>query len=287
MTMTRLVSLPAWMCGLRRTSEPQADPVEVSHQRKVYENGFYRRFRRLRWLLRYDCRYRLLVMEELFSRHAVPFEHQKVYELGFGTADLLLRFDTSCMIHGCEVSEEAIDQLRCSVDLSAWRQAAFAAADERGAPVFPSSDYDVVIASHVLEHVPDDANTLLRLAQHTRPGGWGLFFVPLERPRRRHLHHARTYSQAGFLRLCQRCGWQVVEVEQNMRFDSPQENLLITLERRSSALAGLVEGSKNLAFSLVPSGFLRLFEDPLKRLVFFARQLAVLARRPAADPGCR
>lgn len=252
--------------------------ADTGYQRRVYENGFYRRFRRLRWALRYDCRYRLLLMEELFARWKVPFEHLKVFELGFGTGDLLLRFDTSCTLHGCEASREAVALLRAEPVLRQYRQVQLTVAGTDGRARFPGSDYDLIIASHVLEHVPDDRRALADLAGHARKGGWGLFFVPLERPRRRHRHHVRTYSAAGFHRLCNDCGWQVLESEENMRLDSPQENLLIALERRTPTLAAVFEGSKNLLFSLVPTGLFRLSDERCRRLYWPARQLAVLAR---------
>lgn len=81
-------------------------------QRQRYGTDFYQRMRTLRWLFRYDCRYRLLLMEEVFRRHGVPFEHQRVFELGFGTGDLLRRFDTTSTLHGCELSLGAIEALR-------------------------------------------------------------------------------------------------------------------------------------------------------------------------------
>ena len=64
------------------------DVSDFNYQQQVYHHDFYRSFRRLRWLFRYDCRYRLFLMEEVFRKHGVPFEHRRVYELGFGSGDL-------------------------------------------------------------------------------------------------------------------------------------------------------------------------------------------------------
>lgn len=251
----------------------------VELQRNVYSGGFYRRFRRLRWLLRYDCRYRLLLMEELFLRHDIPFERQRVFELGFGTGDLLLRFDTSCAVHGCEISADAIRMVEVEAAGLGFDDVELALAGAGGEPVFPRDDYDIVLASHVLEHVPDDGEALRLLAAHTRPGGWGLFFVPLERPRGRHLHHARTYSPPGFCKLCGACGWQVVEAESSMRFDSFSENLVAVLEQRLNPVAGVVEGARNIVFSLFPPELLRVSDACLAKVHKPPRQLAVLARR--------
>ena len=152
------------------------------YQRELYSHGFYTRLRRARWLFRYDCRYRLFLMEELFRKYQVPFERMKVYELGFGTGYLLFRFDNTSTLHGCELVEEAVDAIEKDSRLRRYQKTRFVCANPDGSPRFPSSDYDLVIASHVLEHVPDDNLTLKLLAKHTRAGGLGLFFLPLEPP---------------------------------------------------------------------------------------------------------
>jgi hypothetical protein len=62
----------------------------IVHQRRTYA-GRYRYFRAIHDFLRYDARYRIFLMEELFRKHDIPFERQRVFELGFGTGSLLLQ----------------------------------------------------------------------------------------------------------------------------------------------------------------------------------------------------
>lgn len=256
------------------------NPADPRFQRNLYNRGFYRRMRRIRWLLRYDCRYRMFLMEEAFHKHRIPFEHQKVYELGFGAGDLLLRFDNTCILHGCEVSAEAINQLYNDRRIERYREARFVLADSDGYPVFPSSGYDLIIASHVLEHVPDDKRVVKLLAEKLHPDGLGLFFVPLERPSNLSYHHVHTYTAAGFTELLCSNGWQPVQVSENLRCDSHSERFLQFLDRLRLKLAlSACEAARNAVYSLVPSGIMHIVEGPLASLYVPPRQLMVLARR--------
>lgn len=44
---------------------------------------------------------------------------------------------------------------------------------------FPDTSFDVILCNHVLEHIPDDARAMRELHRVLRPGGWGIFQVPL------------------------------------------------------------------------------------------------------------
>lgn len=45
---------------------------------------------------------------------------------------------------------------------------------------FPDSSFDVVICNHVLEHVDDDKKAMGELLRVMKPGGFGIFQVPLD-----------------------------------------------------------------------------------------------------------
>lgn len=254
-------------------------PADVDFQRRLYEGGFYRKLRRLRWAFRYDCRLRVVLAEQVFARHGIAFEHQKVFELGFGTGYLLLRFDPSCIIHGCELSLEAIRQLEKNPLVSAYREVRLLQAGPDGEPIFPSEGYDVVMASHVLEHLPDDRRALEELSRHTRPGGVGLFFVPWERPQSARPHHARTYTEAGLAALLQACGWQPLEISSSMRFDYHLDLGMVLAGKYLPPLGSVMEGLMNFFFSLLPAPGMLLADRLLERLFVPARQLTALARR--------
>ena len=136
-----------------------------------------------------------------------------------------------------------------------------------------------MIASHVLEHVPSDRHALSVLADHTKAQGYGLFFLPLERPGH-NPDHARVYTAAGFTKLLAETGWEPIEISEGFRYASHLVQVVNWPSRRRIPVMGaLVEGVKCFFLGMAPAGFMRLVEDPLARLYVRPYQLTILARR--------
>lgn len=64
-----------------------------------------------------------------------------------------------------------------SVDLA--RRRATVKADITGLP-FPENSFDVILCSHVLEHVVDDRKAMRELHRVLRPSGWAAIMVPIK-----------------------------------------------------------------------------------------------------------
>jgi SAM-dependent methyltransferase len=91
---------------------------------------------------------------------------------------------------------------------------------------FPDDDFDIVICSHVLEHVPDDAAAMHEILRILRPGGRALLLTPYaqdgkgtdedpavadpaERDRRfGQWDHVRLYDREDFLARMRRAGFE-------------------------------------------------------------------------------
>ena len=91
---------------------------------------------------------------------------------------------------------------------------------------FPSNAFDIIVASHVLEHIPDDKRAMKELCRVLHPQGFALLQVPLkpgstyENPnivtpeeRRKHFgtpFHVRYYGEADYHYRLQAAGFSVV-----------------------------------------------------------------------------
>jgi hypothetical protein len=94
-------------------------------------------------------------------------------------------------------------------------------------PEVDSNTYDILICSHVLEHVSDDKKALSELYRVLKPGGWGIIMVPIvltldqidedpevtdvaERWRRfGQDDHVRLYNKSGFIERVESAGFNL------------------------------------------------------------------------------
>lgn len=71
----------------------------------------------------------------------------------------------------------------------------------------PDDQFDVIYASHVLEHVPEDRKAMRELHRVLRPGGWAVLQVPIWGPRTREdpiddpAERARAYGLPDHVRM--------------------------------------------------------------------------------------
>jgi ubiquinone/menaquinone biosynthesis C-methylase UbiE len=70
-----------------------------------------------------------------------------------------------------------------------------------------SKSVDVVVCSHVLEHVPDDLRLLKEIARVLKPSGMAYFNVPINEEKIPVPNHIRKYEPTRFLKLIGKAGF--------------------------------------------------------------------------------
>lgn len=90
---------------------------------------------------------------------------------------------------------------------------------------YPDRSFDLVLCSHVLEHIPDDRKAIAEIARVLRPGGHAIVMVPIDRRRERTYEDAAIVSPSDRLRAfghpyhVRICGWDYVERLRTAAFD--------------------------------------------------------------------
>jgi SAM-dependent methyltransferase len=62
---------------------------------------------------------------------------------------------------------------------------------------FEDDYFDVILCTHVLEHIPDDIKAMSELRRVMKPGGWGIFQVPIDYSREKTYEDFSITSRRG------------------------------------------------------------------------------------------
>ena len=151
----------------------------------------------------------------------VPMSDRRVLEVGFGSGGMLLKFPPSTLITGLDMSIGAVERLRHefavrgrrNVDLQVW------AVGTQGLPAFDGK-FDVVVLSHVLEHVPDDKRLLADVHSLMSPGAHLVVMVPLEDWSEIEHGHVRAFDEATIRRVVEGAGFSVKGVQTDHSIDN-------------------------------------------------------------------
>jgi 2-polyprenyl-3-methyl-5-hydroxy-6-metoxy-1,4-benzoquinol methylase len=252
---------------------------KMMSQKDRYEN-FYSPIKKLKWLLRFDVSYRCKRIHEVFSKLNIDVAGKSVIDFGFGAGALLKSFPSDCSIMGADVSSSAVASAAKDKGFKRFKDARFEVIPERDADGMPKGPFDLVISSHALEHVHDDAAVLETMYKRLRPGGLVALFVPIEEPDYIEFH-VRNYSIQSFTRAVADAGFDLLHVEGSMYVNGHMWKLLTIPSRRSwPVISKLSDALRLTTLSMVPYSLMKISDELLYRLGFGARQVLVVAQKP-------
>lgn len=199
--------LRAYVRFRRANSRPLAP--EVAFQ-QVYKQEFYPLVQHLNFALQPSAAARLNFIAKVAAGCAHP--QAMVLDIGCGSGAMLCRIlkdHPSWQANGLDISPAAVGYSRrlanhCGIESRAQYQVA----DAARLP-FESQSVDFVVASEVLEHVPELELALREIARVLAPGGRAAITVPLESRTPLHLD---VFADGGrFLGLAERAGLRVAD----------------------------------------------------------------------------
>ncbi|RJO65073.1 MAG: class I SAM-dependent methyltransferase [Myxococcales bacterium] len=260
-----------------KETETGAEKTVLEAQRKIYSGGFYLS-KRWRWIFRDDCRYRRRRLAEVLDEIGYDPRERRVFDVGFGTGDLLFTFPESCTLMGVELSPEAVEAMLGEPRVKRYAGRWFEVVPENGETPLPPRPVDAVITSHVLEHVPDDRAFLDRLASALKPGGLMINFVPVETagfdPK-----HIRTYTSESLADLMASAGLELVHAESNYHICCGPLKWLDHPARHNWSALSWLEGLRHVILSPIPYRVTRLVERMLAAMGVAPNQALVIGRK--------
>jgi glycosyltransferase involved in cell wall biosynthesis len=193
-------------------------------------------------------------------RRMLPADVKDVLEVGCGQGALGVRLAQRYRYLGVEPDQTSWKVASERISASGLGEVRNVAVCDLG-----DSQFDLICAFEVLEHIEDDAATLKEWAERLRPGGWLLLSVPAHQrrfgPADELVGHFRRYDPGAMKALLASSGFTQVQMRQ---YGFPLGYLLEAgrngIGRRRLAAAGGLSAAERTAGSgrlLQPSGALR------------------------------
>jgi ubiquinone/menaquinone biosynthesis C-methylase UbiE len=228
---------------------------------------------------RYDTQVKRKTITHLIGRTLQSIEKVSVFEIGFGSGAVLFSFKQNCQIHGAEISSSAVKHALRTASQKKYTNYSFHVLHDEVIN-FPNDTFDIVIASHVMEHVLDDRKVITDLLRILKPGGIGVFLVPINEnyvdP-----NHIRAYTPESFDRILLEIGFsRIVHKMQNELLFHLVEKFYFENHKIKYPLWGaFVSGLFNFPASMMPFGFYQFADKILMSRGLKPRQYACVARK--------
>lgn len=147
----------------------------VNKNKQTYENLYARK---LGFRFAFGVQQKKKTIKYILKKLKIPLKNKKVLDIGFGSGEMLCIFDNSCDLYGIEVSRNAVE--KCSVNAKKLGyKHDFRVADLSVEMPPWEEKFDVVICSHVLEHIPNDKDIIKWIAEHISNSGIAIIAVPI------------------------------------------------------------------------------------------------------------
>lgn len=235
-----------------------------------------------RWwfLFRYDTQIKKKTILALVKHFKEDCDGKKIFELGFGSAEVLLSFPRTCELYGAELSSTAVDAITRRVKAKRYFYSKFVLLRRETVLDFEEGTMDLAIASHVFEHVPDDVMCLREVKRILKPGGLLVVLIPINE-RYPDPNHVRRYSAEGFRTMCEKEGFSFVNGFENEFLYYLVERLYRSHNNGNwGVFANILRAGFNIAMSRFPFWVYRLLDSILQRITGLPpRQAALLLKK--------
>jgi SAM-dependent methyltransferase len=231
------------------------------------------------FLFRYDTQIKTKTVRWLLRSSKSTPQDCRVLEIGFGSGMTLFSFARRCEICGVETSRSAVEAARQRASKKLYRAYDFLLM-EGDTLSFPDSSFGVAIASHVLEHVPDDALLMSEIMRALCAGGVFVALVPINE-RFVDVNHVRHYTSDTIRELGKRIGFEEVSVQGNETLAYLVERFYcLGYDRKWGVWGRLIAGVFNFATSWWPFFVYRMLDQIFYWFGYKPRQVGVVFRKP-------
>lgn len=241
--------------------------------------NFYGRSEKLKRIFRFDIRYRCRRLHEVLDVLGICTKGISVLDFGFGAGDLLASFPEDCSLCGVDVSPSAVEAARNKEMFKKFRKSQFQTVPEHNNDEFIHEKFDLVLSSHVIEHVDDDEVLLNTLKSRLKDDGHLVLFAPIEEPGYIHFH-VRNYSVETLSQKVKDCGFDIVFCEGSMNINGHIWKVITIPSRHNWPVLGKTVNSIRLfTLSLIPYKMVKILDRVFGVLGAGPRQAMIVAKK--------
>lgn len=186
----------------------------------------YRRRLRLPLRLNFEVQSKLAMFRSLIVRLPALPASASILDLGFGTGLMLLSFPASCALAGVDIAPTAVARMRRQAQHRGHRAHRFECLDlDRDTIPWPDSSMDLVLCSHVLEHVADDCRLLAEIRRLLKPHGHLVLMIPINESHNINPLHKSRYTPESQRELLSAFGFRILSEETGDSFSNVLERM--------------------------------------------------------------
>src|SRR5579859_211203 len=136
---------------------------------------------------------KVLLSQQILHEAGIDLAGKSLFDYGFGAGTFFRYCPLTTRLFGVEMDPVAVEEVGQMLARCGHRQVTLAPIDPAHWTTHPllQQSYDVVLCSHVLEHLPDPVDMLRRLRECLTPDGALVVLLPLNE-RRANPHHIHT-----------------------------------------------------------------------------------------------
>lgn len=227
---------------------------------------------------RYDTQIKRKTILWLLRKVSCDLQSKAVLEIGFGSGVALFSFSRDSQLYGIEVSESAVQSARSRALRIGFQQAEFVHSMETTLP-WGDERFDVVIASHVLEHVADTTMLMREIVRVLKPGGRAVILVPINE-RFQDPKHVRQFTPQSLRTLVRTHGLDVLaSLENELLFYLVERFYFGEWNRRLKFVGPMLAAAFNVPLAILPFGICRFLDRAVARLGYLPRQAGIVAEK--------
>jgi ubiquinone/menaquinone biosynthesis C-methylase UbiE len=227
---------------------------------------------------RYDTQVKRKTCLHLLKHVGRPLHEQRVLEIGFGSGSVLFCFDRSCEIYGLELSHSAVSQAEQKAGKLGYKDFRFGIVESDLLP-YPDEYFDVIIASHVIEHVRDDNQLLQEIRRTLRKDGNAVILIPINE-NYEDLNHMHRYTSEIFMALVTKNLFLPIHVMENeLLFHFVEKFYFEEYSKRWRIRGPIIAALFNFPTAILPFWMYQSIDKMMIAFGWKPRQLACILTR--------